>query len=71
MLQKTVKNRLKNRLQKMGSAWLQKKQKRRKTAIITGLLIPNAEVGKSEVNKHEYAITEYMPANECPLGGRR
>tara|TARA_Y100000361_G_scaffold74050_1_gene65549 strand:- start:88 stop:249 length:162 start_codon:yes stop_codon:yes gene_type:complete len=53
MLQKTVKNRLKNRLQKMGSAWLQKKQKRRKTAIITGLLIPNAGVAKSEVQQYE------------------
>ena len=56
MLQKTVKNRLKNRLQKMGSAWLQKKQKRRKTAIITGLLIPNAGVAKSEVVTDEADI---------------
>lgn len=55
----------------MRSARSEKKQKPRKTAIITGLLIPYVEVGKSEVTSDEPAIIEYMPADERAFDGCR
>ena len=55
----------------MRPAWSLGYKKTLKTAIITKLLIPKAVFAKSEVNKYEYCITEYMPADERPLDGCR